>query len=421
MEGGEGWRNRNDFVAAWANAPESDRAPIAAAAFKVCAAGGANCIRGEQADGNISRLGIQVPTPGEWALSLWTRDAAGNETEAAASVPVILRYDPEPPQLGFEPSSTTDPTLVSVPVTDAVSGLAGGTIEISLIGSGIWQALPTQKDGSRLLARIDDAALAAGAYQLRARAVDHAGNEASTDRRPDGALMSLTLPLRIESLMHAGFQRVRTVHERRNGKVVRRRVTVLKKKVRVASGGHAQIAGRLVNRDGRGISGAEVRVFSASATSSEQLVATLQTDGNGRFRNRAAGSMSRTLRFVYAGSPLVLPAARAIEMSVPAETSLRVDRGRVLNGQAVKFSGRLRTQPTPAGGKLVELQARLSHRWQTFRTTRTDAAGRWTVPYRFKRTRGVQHFRFRARLPREANYPFAGGGSRVVTVRVQGL
>ena len=75
----------------------------------------------------------------------------------------------------------------------------------------------------------------------------------------------------------------------------------------------------------------------------------------------------------------------------------------------------------PAGGKLVELQARLSDRWQTFRTARTDGAGRWAIRYRFKRTRGVQHFRFRARLPREASYPFAAGGSRPLTVRVRGL
>ena len=56
-------------------------------------------------------------------------------------------------------------------------------------------------------------------------------------------------------------------------------------------------------------------------------------------------------------------------------SSLRVSRRRVLNGQAVTFRGRLRTMPVPPGGKLVELQVRLSGRWQTFRTTRTDQDG----------------------------------------------
>jgi hypothetical protein len=51
---------------------------------------------------------------------------------------------------------------------------------------------------------------------------------------------------------------------------------------------------------------------------------------------------------------------------------------------------------------------------------RTDPAGRWAIQYRFKRTRGLQRYRFRARLPHEANYPFAAGGSRSLTVRVRG-
>ena len=75
----------------------------------------------------------------------------------------------------------------------------------------------------------------------------------------------------------------------------------------------------------------------------------------------------------------------------------------------------------PAGGKLVELQVRLSDRWQTFRTTRTDGTGRWEIGYQFKRTRGVQHFRFRARLSAETGYPFVAGRSHPLEVRVRGL
>jgi hypothetical protein len=76
--------------------------------------------------------------------------------------------------------------------------------------------------------------------------------------------------------------------------------------------------------------------------------------------------------------------------------------------------------PAPPGGKLVELQVRLPHRWETFRTIRTDPAGHWSARYRFTRTYGVQRYRFRARLPEEAAYPFALGGSRPVTVLVKG-
>ena len=424
VERGEAWRNTNDFVVGWTNPPEGDRAPIAGAAYKLCPAGAGTCTGGQRAGSNLSRFGIATPGPGEWTVSLWRRDAAGNETETAASVPVALRYDPEPPQLGFEPPAAGDPTLIAVAVTDRVSGIASGSVEISASGSGIWQAVPTQKSGSRLITRIDDAALPPGTYALRARAADQAGNAASTDRRLDGQPMTLTLPLRIVATMRAGFQRDRMVWKtiRRHGKRVRvrRKVRVLKPIVRVPPRGRARVAGRLLNQDGQGIAGQEVRVYSASPISAEQLVGVLHTDGAGRYRYVAAGSTNRALRFVYPGTALVLPAQTTIKMRVPGRTSLRVTRRRVLNGQAVTFRGRLRTLPAPAGGKLVELQVRLSGRWQTFRTVRTDAAGRWAIPYRFKRTRGVQVYRFRARLPHETSYPFVTGGSRSLAVRVRG-
>jgi hypothetical protein len=131
--------------------------------------------------------------------------------------------------------------------------------------------------------------------------------------------------------------------------------------------------------------------------------------------------MRRTLRLAYGGSPLILPVQREVKLRVPAAGTLRVSRRRVLNGQSVTFSGAVRSVPLPPGGKLVELQVRLSNRWQTFRTTRTDSNGRWSIPYKFKRTRGVQRYRFRLGLPPEAGYPFVAGKSRSLVVRVRGL
>lgn len=424
VQGGEGWRNHNDFAVSWTNPLEGDRAPIAAATYKLCPARGGSCSRQDKDGAEISSFGVQAPAPGEWTVSLWRRDAAGNQSEDAASVPVTLRYDPEPPQLGFEPVSASDPTLISVQATDKVSGVADGSIEISPAGSGSWQTLATQKQGDHLTARVDDAAMAPGNYELRSTAHDQANNEASTTQRLDGQPMTVTLPLRIVSGMQAGVERPHIVKRtiRRHGKrrQLRRRVTVLKQAARVRFGRQVEIAGRLANRDGQGIAGAEVQVLSRSEASPEQLVAVLQTDAGGNYRYTATGTASRTLRFAYAGSPVILPAQTEVQLFVPAVSSLRVSRHRVLNGQAVTFSGRVPSLPVPAGGKLVELQVRLSARWQTFRTARTDQTGRWSIPYRFKRTRGVQRFRFRVNLPAEAGYPFLAGSSRSARVRVRG-
>lgn len=87
------------------------------------------------------------------------------------------------------------------------------------------------------------------------------------------------------------------------------------------------------------------------------------------------------------------PVQSTVKLVVPAVSSLRVSRRHVLNGQTVKFSGRVRSVPIPAGGKLVQMEVLLSRRWQTFRTVRTDPSGRWVLPYRFARTRGEQSYR----------------------------
>ena len=57
---GDQWRNSNDFALAWTNPTEVDRAPIAAAAYKLCSAGAGSCNQGEQAGEAISRLAVQA-------------------------------------------------------------------------------------------------------------------------------------------------------------------------------------------------------------------------------------------------------------------------------------------------------------------------------------------------------------------------
>lgn len=423
--GGEQWRNHNDFALSWANAPENDRAPIASVIYKLCpAVGGGTCRQAEVKGTGIASLPVQVPGPGAWTVSLWRRDAAGNEDSNTSSVPATLRYDAEAPQLAFGPSPGDDPTLVSAQVSDKVSGLAGGSIEISAVGSDTWRALDTRVDGTRLVTRIDDAALASGNYVLRATAYDQAHNQASTTQRENGQQMAVALPLRIASLMRAGVPRTHTVRRvvRRNGKrrVLRHRVTTLKESKSAVFGRRIKITGHITNRDGQGIPAADVQVSSRTEATPQQLVATLRTDATGTYHYIATASSSRVLQFDYAGSQHILPTHDEVQLKVPASSSIRVNHRRVLNGQSVMFSGRVRTLPIPAGGKLVELQTVLGGGWQTFRTTSTDTAGRWKLPYGFARTRGLQHYRFRVRLAHEAGYPFADGVSRTIQVQVTG-
>ena len=151
------------------------------------------------------------------------------------------------------------------------------------------------------------------------------------------------------------------------------------------------------------------------------IAGTATTDAAGRYRYMVRASANQTLKLFYLGAPSVRPAIRVVDLEVPARTGLRVSDRRLLNGQSVTFSGRLAVAPTGiATGKLVELQTKLSGRWQTFRTLRTDASGSWRSAYRFRRTRGLIRYRFRARLPREGLYPFSTGTTKSVRVTVRG-
>jgi hypothetical protein len=420
LEGGDVWRSANDFDVAWQNPVEGDRAPIVAAAWRLCRPAGDQCITGSQQGDGIARVAdLAVQGPGSWELRMWRTDAAGNSEVANASPPVTLRYDPEPPQLGFEASPADDPTKISVAVAEKVSGVAAGLIELSQEGSGTWQTVATQLEGNRLVARVDDARLPAGRYLLRAQATDLAGNVGVTS-----ATQAITLPLRVQSAMEAGVATQKLVRRKvkRDGKrrQVRRRITVLRPSARVRFGRHVTIAGRLTNRDGQPLPGQEVRVITPTATG-EQLLATLATDAQGRYRYRALASHGRMLRFVYPGSALVLPAERQVNLIVPAAGSFKPSRKRLPNGRSTVFRGRVRSGPLPPGGKLVEVQVRQpSGEWTTFRTLRTDAAGRWALRYRFRYVRCHTTYRLRARIPTEAGYPFATGRSRVRKVTVRG-
>ena len=411
LEGGDQWRNQNAWTAVWENPDEGDRAPIVAADYKLCNAQDATaCSHDMQAAPGISRLPMTVPGPGEWKLSVWRTDAAGNQNEAHRSVPVTLRYDPEPPKLTFESPDPADPTLFSARATDELSGVAGGAIDIAPAGTTAWQPLPTGHDGGRLVARIDDATLPPGAYVLRAHASDRAGNQTTQDRRSDGQPVVVTLPLRRRASIQAGFERTVRRPGRRRGTMV-----VLRPAARVGYEQRAAIAGRLMSDDGRAIVGAAVQLFAA-----DQVIDTVTTDANGRFRTSVVGSQSQVLRLAYTGSSQALPTQTTLKLRVPAATSAKVSRSRVRNGQAVTFRGRVRGLPVPAAGKLVEIQVRFTDRWQTFRTTRSDELGRWSSRYRFQRTRGVQRYRFRVRLPKEAGYPFETSVSRTLSVQVAG-
>src|SRR5262249_6839208 len=158
-------------------------------------------------------------------------------------------------------------------------------------------------------------------------------------------------------------------------------------------GGKARFSGTLLDRPGNPVAGAAIAVYQRVPEEAESQIAALTTGSDGGLSYDAGADFSRRLRFVYAGTEATPPAGGSAELLVHGASTLRVDRDHVPNGHSVTFSGQVEGKPLPEKGKLVELQVRLSHEWSTFRTTRSDDAGTWSVEYPFKRTCGIEEYR----------------------------
>ncbi|MDP9209994.1 MAG: hypothetical protein M3O65_16205, partial [Actinomycetota bacterium] len=354
VDGGSAWRNTASHTLRWSNVDNAgDVAPITGTRYRVCPKD-ARCTATPASTSTTDQIAIDAG-PGETDVSVWRLDAAGNENAANSSVPVTLRYDPEAPQVAFEPLDASDPTRLVAPVSDRYSGLAGGQIELGQLGSGVWQTLPTQQEGSKLVARVDDSKLPAGAYQARVVARDQAGNSSVSEQTSGGQPMVLQLPLRVESRLSGGVAHDRIVKRklRRKGKrrVVRRRVTVYRASARTRLGRRVNLGGVLTNRDGHPITGAQIQVCSTPQGGVEQLAGVIQTDGKGRYGYTLRADGNRTLRLVYQGTALILPVERQVRIQVAAASSIRISRRRVPNGGRVVFSARVRSLPVPATGR----------------------------------------------------------------------
>lgn len=386
---------------------------MVAARYRLCQEGG-GCRPPERVATPSELESVEVPSPGDWALSVWREDAAGNQDPNTGSLPVHLRHDPDPPSVDIAPQDPADPLLISVRARDEVSGLAGGSVEVRRKGTSTWNELRTEVRGEGLAAYLDDERFRRGTYAVRARVFDVAGNEAST--APIAARR--TLPVRVVTRLRAGV--VRRVTRRVRGK--RRRVTRLASSRRVRYGRRFVVRGRLVTRDGQPLENTPVTV-SAKATrlgARRKTIGIVRTDRRGRFRYRARARLSRTLRFTYRGSSVIRPSARRFKLMVPARARLRISPRFVLNGEPIRLSGRV-LGPVSADGKLIELQARYRRKWRTFQLLRTGPKGRWRFVYRFGGTSGRVVYPLRVRVPVEPTFPFAVGSSRTIRVTVRGL
>jgi hypothetical protein len=369
----------------------------------------------------VSIPDLRVPKPGEWRLSLWLEDEAGNADRERAVTVNTLRFDDDAPTVRIAPQNDADPTIVRAIASDATSGIADGQIEARREGEDAWRALPTRVDASGLVAALDDGTLPRGRYELRARAVDRAGNERSTQTQTTGEIATRTLPLRVGTRLVVGApKRVRA----RNSKGRWRTRTVLRVNPRTRYGRTIALRGRLTMPGANPVADADVEVWERVKLPGAdwRRVSLVRTDRTGTFRFKALRGPSRTLRFQYAGTAKLRSRTMEVDLGVRAMTSFRVSRHRVVNGEQVRFHGRLKGRQAGDTGKVLYLQVYTRGTWSTFATPRANReTGLWSLPYRFSATRGLVRYRFRVLIPRETSFPYDTGRSRSVSVTVRGL
>jgi hypothetical protein len=406
------WTSVNRFGASW-TLPPNQGSPIAGAAYELCTtAQPRTCVRGERGGADLSAISdLAVPGDGSWMLRLWLRDQAGNEDPNRSMLAGPLGLDRVPPDVQLRPRDSEDPTRLVVQASDASSGVSSMEIEIHRRGSAAWRGLPVVRDGSRFSAIVDDEVLAPGVYDIRARATDAAGNE-RTAAVDSGAPARIQLPVRIASTLRVG----RPVGNRRHHR--------LDRTVTTPHNSPTLLHGRLTAPGGNPVQGADVQVRQKSTLPGSEfsLLGGVRTTRDGAFRFRIPSGTSRIVRFRYPGTRRQRGATTDVHIGVPASTTIDARPRVAVNGEYVTFRGRLQGRPMPPGGKLVELQVFTRRRWRTFAQPRADATtGRWQFAYRFEAVSGRVVFRFRARIRKEALYPYELGRSRSVSVRVVGL
>ena len=394
---------------------------------------------------------ISVPDDGRHTITYNARDAAGNESPEKT---VAFRIDGTVPETAaFEAPDLAQPLRVTAAVADRTSGVVSGTIEMRRAAGGDWIKLAARPGAEstrltpasgRLTAWIPDASLPEGTYEFRMRVLDGAGNERMSDRAVDGSKFERTAPFRLGSQITAGIVAAagkkvrlracrsgRTVALRRKAKLCRR-TNVRRKRLAkkgeilvtehtITFGKTGLVRGRLVDAAGRPVANTQIRVRSTlrATGAAPSDAGAARTDADGRFTFRAPRGPSRTLHLEYEGDQTRAPIATTVALKVRARTTVRAARRLLRNGQKLRISGKLLGGVIPARGKVVELQAIVGTRWQTVATVRSNANGAWTFSYRFQRTLRPTSYRFRARMRREAAYPFELGHSKDLLVRVR--
>jgi hypothetical protein len=442
VAGGDEWRAANDFEVLWTNPPEWQ---VGGASWRLIGPGFVGPAAFAPGVGLSQLDHLRVPAAGRWELAVWLRDPSGWELPSWAAT-ATLRLDDVAPTVAFMPGDATalSPQLVAA-VADPLSGVADGTISYRRLDQERWADLPTQIRvgalGTELAAATPE--LKPGtAYAFRAEARDGAGNVGTTTMRADGAPMQFRQPdaPADQGASHgsAGGRAGGSGGRHGSGAAADGEARRTRLLVGLAAGrgrgrtaltvgpGDAAVLRGLLAGSGGGLDGQPLRVVTRPARGARGgvRVESLTTGPGGRFELRLAPGPSRRLAVAFAGGEGLRPARRRLALRVRGAVSLHAAPSRLATGGLLRLEGRVGAAGAriPRSGKLVTISywEREARRWRPAIVTRSDRGGRFRASYRFRYVTGRARIRLRATAPAEADWPYAPGSSRPLTVEVRG-
>jgi hypothetical protein len=349
-----------------------------------------------------------------YGADLTLEQTAGPSVSAVAgdlaTAPVVsgtsdLTFNAADPGAGvYEAIFTVDGRVVR---TSTIDEEGGRCRDVGQTGDGLPAFLYLQPCPSSVNADLgfDTTGLPDGAHHLVVTVVDAAGNSATV---LDRTITLANSPANgrgasTAAVLSARWQRTRGT------------------RLTSAFGRSQTITGRLLAPGGVPIAGAQIAVSAtpsyAGASSSAMRGAVTGSDGSFVLKLTPRLS-SRTIALSYTAhadesQPVTV---RKLKLAVRAPMSVRITPRRAPSEGTIRFHGRLLAGPVPRGGKPVILEARSGGGpWIEFHVIRTDRRGRFSSSYRFKFP-GPAVYQFRILCEQEADYPYAAGSSRVLTV-----
>jgi hypothetical protein len=188
-------------------------------------------------------------------------------------------------------------------------------------------------------------------------------------------------------------------------------------KIRVRSDRSVRLKGRLRTEAGDGVAGATICALAHARHDGApyELARTAVTGEDGGFRLRLPPGPSRQVfvHRVFGGEVL---ARHGLSTAASVRPSFEVKpgngAGRLAAGDRLHFKGKL---PGPdCANRDVKIQAKIGkRRWQVFRSPTTDRSCRYKTRYKLGPTSSPTRYLFRAKVRKQAGYPYGAGVSTV--------